>query len=106
VKLIVAGQVFAHYLTDLGHGVEIVGNPILVNANAIPVAVSPDAYVRGYLDDARRYGELRSESQSTRAHVPAIPYAIEPSIVAVLRRRRAGSGRTREGGGHALVAED
>lgn len=31
-----------------------------------------DPELRGYLDDARRYGTPRPESQSIRAHVPAV----------------------------------
>jgi hypothetical protein len=50
-----------------------VGYPLSVpRISYVPYEKLDDPELRGYLDHARRFGTPRPESQSTRAHVPAV----------------------------------
>ena len=42
------------------------------NISYFPYEQLPEGELRGYLDHAARYGAPRPESQSIRAHVPAV----------------------------------
>lgn len=45
-----------------------------------------DPELAGYLEDARRYGTPRPESQAIRAHVPAVLQSFSQTWEAVFRR--------------------
>jgi hypothetical protein len=49
-------------------------------------AESLDAELRGYLDDARRYGTPRPETQSIRSHVPAVAKAFSRAWERIFRQ--------------------